>query len=118
MISGWSSKASEAELKGVEGGDCERGTLGGENRRQKSLRIGVHHADAVVWEPVYRTHLTSTSVAKRRRTASPSAHPHCANAAGSESIVLPTALTLMVAEARSISHWFPYDRVRVVNADP
>jgi hypothetical protein len=24
----------------------------------------------------------------------------------------------MVAEARSISHWFPYDRVRVVNADP
>ena len=29
-----------------------------ERRRQKSLRIGVHHADAVVWEPVYRTHLT------------------------------------------------------------
>ena len=26
-------------------------------RRQKSLRIGVHHADAVVWGPVYRTHL-------------------------------------------------------------
>jgi len=26
-------------------------------RREKSLRIGVHHADAVVWEPVYRTHL-------------------------------------------------------------
>ena len=26
-------------------------------RRQKSLRIGVHHADAVVWEPVYRTRL-------------------------------------------------------------
>ena len=24
-------------------------------RRQKSLRIGVHHANAVVWEPVYRT---------------------------------------------------------------
>ena len=22
------------------------------------------------------------------------------------------------SEARSISHWFPYDRVRVVNADP
>eukprot|EP00982_Pelagococcus_subviridis_P008360 30835-Pelagococcus_subviridis.AAC.20 len=30
--------------------------LGGEKRRQKSLRIGVHHADAVVWGPVYRTH--------------------------------------------------------------
>jgi len=27
-------------------------------RRAKSLRIGVHLADAVVWEPVYRTHLT------------------------------------------------------------
>ena len=26
-------------------------------RREKSLRIGVHHADGVVWEPVYRTHL-------------------------------------------------------------
>ena len=26
-------------------------------RREKSLRIGVHHANAVVWEPVYRTHL-------------------------------------------------------------
>ena len=26
-------------------------------RRQKSLRIGVHLANAVVWGPVYRTHL-------------------------------------------------------------
>ena len=26
-------------------------------RREKSLRIGVHHAIAVVWGPVYRTHL-------------------------------------------------------------
>ena len=26
-------------------------------RRQKSLRNGVHHADGVVWGPVYRTHL-------------------------------------------------------------
>eukprot|EP00982_Pelagococcus_subviridis_P005059 29468-Pelagococcus_subviridis.AAC.2 len=25
-------------------------------RREKSLRIGVHHANAVVWGPVYRTH--------------------------------------------------------------
>jgi hypothetical protein len=24
-------------------------------RRAKSLRIGVHHANAVVWGPVYRT---------------------------------------------------------------
>eukprot|EP00982_Pelagococcus_subviridis_P005022 29446-Pelagococcus_subviridis.AAC.2 len=26
-------------------------------RRGKSLRNGVHHANAVVWGPVYRTHL-------------------------------------------------------------
>ena len=26
-------------------------------RRAKSLRNGVHHANAVVWEPVYRTRL-------------------------------------------------------------
>ena len=26
-------------------------------REVKSLGIGVHHADAVVWEPVYRTRL-------------------------------------------------------------
>jgi len=28
-------------------------------RREKSLRIGVHHANAVVWGPVYRTHPSS-----------------------------------------------------------
>jgi len=48
---GWSSKASEAELKGIEGGDRKRG-VGGETRRAKSLRNGVHHADGVVWGPV------------------------------------------------------------------
>jgi len=32
--------------------------VGGERRRQKSLRNGVHHANAVVWGPVYRTHLS------------------------------------------------------------
>ena len=26
-------------------------------RRRKSLRIGVHHANGVVWRPVYRTRL-------------------------------------------------------------
>ena len=31
--------------------------MGGETRRAKSLRNGVHHANAVVWGPVYRTHL-------------------------------------------------------------
>ena len=46
------------ELKGVAGGNRKRG-VGGETRRAKSLRIGVHHANAVVWEPVYRTHLSA-----------------------------------------------------------
>ena len=31
--------------------------MSGEKRRAKSLRIGVHNANAVVWGPVYRTHL-------------------------------------------------------------
>ena len=44
------------ELKGVEGGDRKRG-VGGEMRREKSLRIGEHNACGVVWGPVYRTHL-------------------------------------------------------------
>eukprot|EP00982_Pelagococcus_subviridis_P011775 31117-Pelagococcus_subviridis.AAC.27 len=32
--------------------------MGGEMRRQKSLRNGVHHANGVVWGLVYRTHLS------------------------------------------------------------
>jgi alkylated DNA repair dioxygenase AlkB len=36
--------------------------VGGEKRQEKSLRIDVHHADAVVWEPVYRTHLSNANV--------------------------------------------------------
>jgi hypothetical protein len=40
--------------------------MGGENRRAKSLRIGVHHANAVVWEPVYaRTATCFTRLAPR-----------------------------------------------------
>jgi len=34
--------------------------MGGETRRAKSLRIGVHHANGVVWGPLYRTHLMSS----------------------------------------------------------
>ena len=34
--------------------------MGAATRRRKSLRIGVHHANAVVWEPVYRTHRDAT----------------------------------------------------------
>jgi len=54
------------ELKGIEGGDRKRG-VGGETRRQKSFRIGVHHASAVVWEPVYRTRLTDRLGVRHRR---------------------------------------------------
>ena len=31
-------------------------------REVKSLRIGVHHANAVAWGPVYRTHLARVRV--------------------------------------------------------
>jgi hypothetical protein len=48
--------------------------MGGEMRRQKSLRIGVHHADAVVWGPVYRTRLMDAIAAKKGAPAY-SAHP-------------------------------------------
>ena len=56
------------ELKGVEGGDRKRGTLGGEMRRAKSFRNGVHNANAVVRGPVYRTRLTD-KIFERRREA-------------------------------------------------
>ena len=36
-------------------------------RRAKSLRIGVHHANAVVWGPVYRTHLILRQVLSHPR---------------------------------------------------
>ena len=39
-------------------------------RRAKSLRIGVHIANAVVWGPVYRTHLMTAYA-----TANSPAHP-------------------------------------------
>ena len=38
--------------------------MGGETRRAKSLRIGVHHANGVVWGPVYRTRLRKTTRAE------------------------------------------------------
>ena len=54
-------------------------------RRAKSLRIGVHHANAVVWGPVYRTHLNEDvrrmpehvhreALVERRRRAAVDAH--------------------------------------------
>jgi hypothetical protein len=54
---GWRSKASV----GVERhrGRVLKPRVGGETRRTKSLRISVHHANAVVWGPVYRTRLES-----------------------------------------------------------
>ena len=40
-------------------------------RRVKSLRIGVHHANAVVWGPVYRTHLRRVAVGAARAAEEP-----------------------------------------------
>jgi hypothetical protein len=56
-MAGWSSKAS-VEVERRRG----RGLKAGGGRREtpgKVLRIGVHHANGVVWEPVYRTTLSS-----------------------------------------------------------
>eukprot|EP00982_Pelagococcus_subviridis_P011100 31058-Pelagococcus_subviridis.AAC.17 len=53
--------------------------MGGERRWQKSLRIGVHHANVVVWGPVYRTRLMLRGGdAKRlvRREVDREARPH------------------------------------------
>ena len=70
------------ELKGVEGGDRKRG-VGGETRRQKSLRIGVHHASAVVWEPLYRTRLMRCQNYARRLFATiPAKWPADSNSSG------------------------------------
>ena len=52
-------------LKAVEGVNSKRGTLGTEMRREKSLRISVHHATAVVWGPVYRARLRLRRVRQR-----------------------------------------------------
>eukprot|EP00982_Pelagococcus_subviridis_P007375 30591-Pelagococcus_subviridis.AAC.1 len=61
--------------------------MSGEMRRQKSLRIGVHHANAVVWGPVYRTHLTASSPLTRgvppATTTPPPARSIRARSAGS-----------------------------------
>ena len=43
--------------------------MGGEKRRAKSLRIGVHHANAVVWGPVYRTHRAASRAARLHAAA-------------------------------------------------
>ena len=53
------------ELKGIEVGDWNRG-MGGEKRREMSLMHGVHNANAIVWGPVYRTHLTTKRLAGLR----------------------------------------------------
>ena len=54
---GRSRKASVAESKGVVGSNVETEGRAERNAREreekeKSLRIGVHHANAVVWGPV------------------------------------------------------------------
>eukprot|EP00982_Pelagococcus_subviridis_P010505 31003-Pelagococcus_subviridis.AAC.9 len=42
-----------------------RGGVERQNRRAKSLRNGVHHANGVIWEPVYRTRLHRGDLAQR-----------------------------------------------------
>ena len=53
-------------------------------RGEKSLRIGVHHANAVVWEPVRRTRLDpprdAAAIARTRGCASVFASRRCRRA--------------------------------------
>jgi len=44
-------------------------------RREKSLRIGVHHANGVVWGPVYRTHLNRGFPARLQRVGNDPEEP-------------------------------------------
>ena len=92
--------------------------MGGARRRQKSLRIGVHHANAVVWGPVYRTHLVPAPPSARFFIGDADdvrAHLHDVGTAAR--IIQIARGDRPGMKARSI-HWSPYDRVRVVNADP
>ena len=90
-------------------------------RREKSLRIGVHHANAVVCKPVYRTHLA---------VGDASEPPQRVSAEGRHDAVLVEQARVRPAERGvddalghltyyrgAISlHWSPYDPVGVVNA--
>ena len=108
-------------------------------RREKSLRNSVHHANAVVWGPVYRTHLTPggmrsraspRAIAKGDEIAASVAREALSAASESRDAIAkdiaPAEETLArvrrdfsdaKAKVRSI-HWSPYDRVGVVNAVP
>jgi hypothetical protein len=43
-------------------------------RREKSLRIDVHHADAVVWEPVYTPATRGSGRRRRARSGAERTH--------------------------------------------
>eukprot|EP00982_Pelagococcus_subviridis_P016288 31469-Pelagococcus_subviridis.AAC.4 len=49
---------------------------------ERTSGIGVHHADGVVWEPVYRTHLEDARVAVPRELVPPPAPPASVRALG------------------------------------
>jgi len=74
----WVASVSGGGKRAANGGGAEKAnprgedarptkTLGGERRRQKSLRIGVHHANAVVWGPVCPTGGGEDDDSNRRR---------------------------------------------------
>ena len=71
--------------------------MGGEKRRQKSLRIGVHHANAVVWEPACRTRLRSRSRSSTRRPSLPRVY-------ASDAPATP-APTTMTSHCAWTDHW-------------
>ena len=68
--------------------------MSGETRREKSLRIGVHHADAVVWGPAYRTHLSDGNINRDSRCG---ARQHTWNVRSCPSAVLVRVLYIAPA---------------------
>jgi|EP00982_Pelagococcus_subviridis_P006616 hypothetical protein len=60
-------------------------------RRQKSLRIGVHNANAVVWRPVYRTHLNPRLVLHQQRGDLREGEEHVHGAADDDAVHDPRA---------------------------
>eukprot|EP00982_Pelagococcus_subviridis_P008927 30889-Pelagococcus_subviridis.AAC.8 len=65
-------------------------------RRARSLRNGVHHADAVVWGPVYRTRLHHLRQQKRRRDVPARVFHHPDVHLGEDEVVFQAARRLRV----------------------
>ena len=86
--------------------------MGGETRRAKSLRIGVHHADAVVWGPVYRTHIRDLFSVTAQPRRLPAAAATVSSSSSSSSSLLLLLLLLLLRHRRGL---LPRERPRLAH---